>query len=87
MLFFDTNSLLVNYKLYKESDKIQKKLRYLKSQIAIEKNWLEKAKSDPDHMEKFAREKFYMKHPQEDVFIVSQKEEFSESDSNTSPDR
>lgn len=87
MFFFDTNSLLVHYKLHKESEQVEKKLRYLRSQIAIEKNWLEKAKSDPDHMEKFAREKFYMKHEQEDVFIVPQKEGFFESRSNTFTDR
>lgn len=74
MLFFDTNSLLVHYKLHKESVKIENKMRYLKSQILLEKRWLEKAKSDPYHLEKFAREKFYMKRQSEDVFIVSQKE-------------
>lgn len=60
MLFFDTNSLLIHLELRKEINKLEKQQEFLKQEIAKDKQILEKL-SDPEELEKFAREKYYLK--------------------------
>ncbi|XOD69359.1 MAG: FtsB family cell division protein [Flavobacteriales bacterium AspAUS03] len=72
MMFFDTNSFMVHWKLEQDIHKIQSEQEYLKKEIAIEKDQLEKIHTDPDYLEKLARERFHMKHDNEDLFIVTE---------------
>lgn len=41
-----------------------------RKKIATDKQELNELKSDKDYIEKFAREKYYMKRPNEDIFII-----------------
>lgn len=69
MLFFDTNSYLIHRELQKEIKKLEKQKEFLEEEIEKDKAIIEKL-SDPDELEKFAREKYYLKKPNEEIFII-----------------
>ncbi len=69
MIFFDTNSLLIHLELQREIDKLEKQKDFLKSEIAKDKEVLEKL-SDTSELEKYAREKYYMKKENEEIFLI-----------------
>ncbi len=69
MAFFDTNSLLIHLELRNEIKKLEKQKEFLQGEINKDKEILEKL-SDKDELEKFAREKFYMKKENEEIFLI-----------------
>jgi len=69
MLFFDTNSLLIHLELKKEINKLEKQQQFLKEEIANDKKILEKL-SDPEELEKFARENYYLKKKNEEIYLI-----------------
>ena len=69
MLFFDTNSLLIHLELRKEINKLEKQQEFLKQEIAKDKKILEKL-SDPEELEKFAREQYYLKKKNEEIYLI-----------------
>ncbi|AWU44040.1 septum formation initiator family protein [Blattabacterium sp. (Cryptocercus kyebangensis)] len=71
MSFFDTNSLILHWKLKKTINKMILDRNFLKKKIFLEGNHLKKLNKDPKYLEKIAREKFYMKKEDEDLFVLS----------------
>ena len=69
MLFFDTNSLLIHLELKKQINKLEKQQEFLKEEIAKDKKVLEKL-SDPEELEKFAREQYYLKKKNEEIYLI-----------------
>lgn len=69
MLFFDTNSLLIHLELKKEINKLEKQQEFLKEEIANDKKILKKL-SDPEELEKFAREQYYLKKKNEEIYLI-----------------
>ncbi|WP_445385429.1 FtsB family cell division protein [Robiginitalea sp. IMCC44478] len=69
MLFFDTNSLLIHMELQKEIRKLEKQQEFLKEEISKDRALIEKL-SDPAELEKFAREQYYLKKKNEEIFII-----------------
>ncbi|WP_276166233.1 FtsB family cell division protein [Zobellia alginiliquefaciens] len=69
MLFFDTNSLLIHLELKKEIQKLEKQQEFLKDEIANDKKILEKL-SDPEELEKFAREQYFLKKKNEEIYLI-----------------
>ena len=69
MLFFDTNSLLIHRELRREIRKLEKQQEFLKEEIARDKEIIERL-SDPEELEKFAREKYYLKRKNEDIYLI-----------------
>lgn len=69
MLFFDTNSWLNHQKLNQEISEIQTNINYYQSEIKKDKATL-KTLNDSVEIEKYARETYFMKRENEDVFIV-----------------
>ena len=69
MLIFDTNSLLIHSELRREVKKLEKQKEFLEEEIAKDKAIIEKL-SDPEELEKFAREKYYLKKPKEEIFLI-----------------
>jgi cell division protein FtsB len=69
MVFFDTNSLRIHMELQKEIDNLEKQKIYLNEQIANDKKIIEKL-SDPDELEKFAREQYYLKKKNEEIYLI-----------------
>lgn len=69
MAFFDTNSLLIHMELRKEIKKLEKTQEFLKEEIAKDKEIIEKL-SDPKELEKFARENYYLKKKNEEIYLI-----------------
>ena len=69
MVFFDTNSLLIHLDLRREIDKLRKQQEFLREEIARDKEIIEKL-SDPKELEKFAREQYYLKRKDEDIYLI-----------------
>ena len=69
MVFFDTNSLLIHMELRKQIKSLEKTQQFLKEEIEKDKKIIEKL-SDPKEMEKFAREQYYLKKKDEEIFLI-----------------
>jgi len=69
MAFFDTNSLLIHLELKKEINKLEQQKAFLKDEIEKDKKVLKKL-SNEDELEKFAREEYYMKKDNEEIFLI-----------------
>ncbi|WP_350290900.1 septum formation initiator family protein [uncultured Croceitalea sp.] len=69
MAFFDTNSLLIHLELRREIKKLEQQKEFLKNEITKDKEAL-KGLSTPEELEKFAREKYYMKKDDEEIFLI-----------------
>ena len=73
IFFIDSNSILVNLKLNKEINKLIDRKEVLERQIEIDKKIISNLKN-PDSLEKYAREKLYMKKDNEEIYIIEFKE-------------
>ncbi len=69
MAFFDTNSMLIHMELRKEIKKLEKTQEFLKEEIAKDKEIIEQL-SDPKELEKFARENYYLKKKNEEIYLI-----------------
>lgn len=69
LIFFDTYSLLNHREINQEIEKLEKQKEFYKSGIEKDKLSLQRL-SKAEEIEKFAREKYYMKRENEDVYII-----------------
>ena len=73
IFFIDSNSILVNLKLKKEINELKERKSLLEKQIKIDESIISNL-NNPDSLEKYAREKLYMKKDNEDLYIIEFKE-------------
>ena len=73
--FFDENRLISRISAKAELNKLEEQKDYYREQIEISKNRLNELKTNKDNLEKFAREQYIMRKPNEDVFVVITDEE------------
>jgi cell division protein FtsB len=72
MIFFDKNDLFSQYQYHQQVSKLkQERDFYLKETTKVRKD-LDELTSNPQMLEKFAREKYLMKKDNEDVFVIVQ---------------
>jgi len=69
MLFFDDNSYLIHRELNKEMDALEAKKEYYKNEIEKDKKAIQELSTD-EGIEKLAREKYYMKKENEEIYII-----------------
>jgi cell division protein FtsB len=69
MVFFDTNSYFIHKELDDEIDALETNKEFYKSETDKDKRFIEKME-DSLEMEKFAREKYYLKKENEDIYII-----------------
>ncbi len=69
MLFFDTNSYLIQQELNSAIDKLENQKKSFQEEIKKDKVFIERMK-DSNELEKFAREKYYLKKENEDIYII-----------------
>ena len=69
MFFLDTNSWFIHHELDQEINELQDNKKYYQKEIAKDKAVIEKLQ-DSVELEKFARQKYYMKRPDEDIYII-----------------
>lgn len=70
MLFFDANNLFYQFKLSWKLKELESEKSYYNTEIDQVNELKEELFSTDEKKEKFAREKYYMKRDNEDVFIV-----------------
>lgn len=69
MLFLDNYSYLEHRVLNKEINELEDNIDYYKTEIKNDSIRIKKLKN-PDQIEKYAREKYYMKRENEDIYII-----------------
>ena len=71
MAFFDRNDLILQIKRMHELNKLQESEKTMTLQISDTRQELELLKTNPETLEKYAREKYLMKKDNEDLYIVT----------------
>lgn len=69
--FFDQSNLLQLYRLTQERKELRNELVFYRDQIQILQEKKNQLLGNPDKLETFAREQYYMKKDNEDVFVFS----------------
>jgi cell division protein FtsB len=76
MIFFDKNDLFSQYEYRRQVNKLKEERDFYKKETDQVNKELDELTSNPQKLEKFAREKYLMKKENEDVYvIVHQKKE------------
>ena len=78
MAFFDTNSFLIHWELCREIEKLEHQKEFLQGEIARDQDILKKL-SYPEELEKLAREKYYMKRENEEIFLIEYEDSLQSS--------
>lgn len=76
MLFFDANSFLIHHELNSEMKALENERDYYKKEILKDKKGI-KALSTDEGLERLAREKYYMKRENEEIYIIEYEDSLS----------
>ncbi len=74
MLFMDSNSWLIHQELNESINKLEAEKAYYKNEILKDKKTIKHLKTK-EGIEKFARETYYMKKDNEDIFLIEYDEQ------------
>jgi cell division protein FtsB len=70
LLIFDRNSLIDRVKYIRTLNSLEDEKQYYLERIDEDSRRLNELKTDRDNLEKFAREQYFMKRENEDVFVI-----------------
>ena len=70
MIFFDKNDLFSQYQYHNQLSKLKHERDFYQKETAKVNKDLDELTSNKEKLEKFAREKYLMKKPNEDVFVI-----------------
>ncbi|MEM7108298.1 MAG: septum formation initiator family protein [Bacteroidota bacterium] len=70
MLFIDANDLVTQFNLNQQRKNLENEKKYYQAKIIEVEKEREELLSNDELLEKFAREKYLMKKPSEDLYIV-----------------
>ena len=70
VVLLDSNNLITRYRDMKEMHKLEIDKEYYLKRIEEDKRKLHELKTDNRNLEKFAREQYHMKKPDEDLYII-----------------
>lgn len=74
-VYFDQESLVVQYNLTKIKAGLEDQKEYYIEEINSDREAINTLQNDSVLLEKYAREKYYMKKDNEDVFVIIREEE------------
>jgi cell division protein DivIC len=74
LLIFDNNSLIDRVKYLNTLHEMKDEKQYYLKRIDEDSRRLNELKTDRDNLEKFAREQYFMKKENEDVFVIVEEE-------------
>lgn len=69
MCFFDANNLFYRLQIYSDLREARQQKEYYREELAEIKLEMQQLFSNDESLERFAREKYFMKRPNEDVFV------------------
>lgn len=81
MIFFDTHSILIHYELSRQIQKIEIEKIELQNKIKKSTKNYNNLKNNKSEKERYARENYFMKKTNEDIIIVTYKEDSIKSKS------
>jgi cell division protein FtsB len=70
MIFFDKNDLFSQYEYRRQVNKLKQERDFYKKETDQVNKELDELTSNPQKLEKFAREKYLMKKDNEDVYVI-----------------
>ena len=70
ILLLDSNNLIARYRQIRELHRLKADKEYYSKRIETDKQKLHELKTDDNNLEKFAREQYHMKKPDEDLYII-----------------
>lgn len=70
MLFLDGNDLINQVKLTRQLNNLEREKAYYEEKIVEVEKARQELMNDPAMLERYAREKYLMKKPNEDVYVV-----------------
>ncbi|HPI68029.1 MAG TPA: hypothetical protein PL003_02305 [Bacteroidales bacterium] len=70
IILLDSNNLLLRIREMRELNRLKSDKEYYTEKIKVDRSKLQELKTDDHNLEKFAREQYRMKKPDEDLFIV-----------------
>ena len=70
MLFFDESNIFIQRERTNELKELNRKINYYQTQVDQTRLELKNLQNDPAMLEKYAREKYFMKKTNEEVFII-----------------
>jgi len=70
--FFDQHSLIYRWQTHQKITQMEKEYKFYQDEIKTNKQKKFELQSSKENLEKFAREHYYMKKENEDIFIVKE---------------
>ncbi len=70
MVFFDSDNLLQQMKLNKKINNLEQKKSFYQKEITKNQSAIKALTYDTAQLEKFAREKYFMKKDNEDIYVI-----------------
>lgn len=74
ILLFDNNNLIDRYHYLKNLRQLEKDKEYYQERIEEDRRKLNELKTSDENLEKFAREQYFMKKENEDIYIIVDEE-------------
>lgn len=74
IMLFDNNNLIDRYHMMKELRQLENDRDYYQNRIEEDRRKLKELKTSDKNLEKFAREQYYMKKENEDLYILVDEE-------------
>jgi len=75
IMFFDENSLTQHRKNLEELVQLEEQVDLYKHKIESDKRKLYELQTNDENLEKFAREQFFMKKANEDIYVIEEEKE------------
>jgi cell division protein FtsB len=75
MVFFDQESFIDQFRLSRTLKNLESQKTYYQEEIEKTRGAINVLETDTAHLEKYAREKYFMKKDNEEVFVIIEEEE------------
>jgi len=75
MIFFDQESFIDQIRLSSTLNNLENQKTYYEDEIENTREAINILENDTAHLEKYAREKYYMKKDNEDIFVIIEEDE------------
>ena len=75
ILFFDDNNLIKRLSLGNEKQELESQIEFYEEEIKESNRKYLELKNDEKNLEKFAREEYFMKKKDEDIYIIVEKDD------------
>ncbi|MCC7232287.1 MAG: septum formation initiator family protein [Bacteroidia bacterium] len=70
LAFFDRNDFITTWSYHRQLNKLEQEKAFYDSEIAKNRMYLNELRTNNENLEKYGREKYFMKRDNEDVFVI-----------------